>query len=140
MVIINNKLYVRATPPGDVTKAKLFIIPRAYWRRAIDGCHQDASHQGQNCTLSLAAERFWWPNMPSEVRNVVKNCQKCVMVCKGRGYNFYNFYFLVPCGGRLFYSHMTYDITSCICDVTSCVRVPKSYINPLSLFTDSEQF
>ena len=69
---------MRATPPGDVTETKLFIIPKAYWRRAIDGCHWDASHQGQNRTLSLAAERFWWPNMPSEVRNAVKNCQKCI--------------------------------------------------------------
>ena len=52
-----------------------------------------------------------------------KNNYRChlnifVMVCKGRGYNFY---FLAPCGGRLFNSHMTYDITSCICDATSCV-------------------
>ena len=29
-------------------------------------------------TVSLAAERFWWPGMPSEVRNAVKNCQKCI--------------------------------------------------------------
>ena len=78
LVIINNKLYVRAIPPGDVTKTKLFIVPRAYQKRAIDGCHQDSGHQGQNRTLSLAAERFWWPNMPSEVRNAVKNCQKCI--------------------------------------------------------------
>ena len=78
LVIINNKLYVRAIPPGNATETKLFVIPRAYWQRTIDGCHQDASHQGQNCTLSLAAERFWWPSMPSEVRNAVKNCQKCI--------------------------------------------------------------
>ena len=78
LVIINNKLYVRATPPGDATETKLFVTPRAYQWRAIDGCHQDASHQGQNCTLSLAAERFWWPSMPSEVRNAVKNYQKCI--------------------------------------------------------------
>ena len=39
LVIINNKLYVRATSPGGATKTKLFIVPRAYWRRAIDGCH-----------------------------------------------------------------------------------------------------
>ena len=78
LVIINNKLYVRATPPGDATETKLFVIPRAYWQRAIDGCHQDASHQRQNCTLSQATERFWWPGMPSEVRNAVKNCQKCI--------------------------------------------------------------
>ena len=43
------------------------------------------------------------------------------MVCKGRGYNFY---FLAPCGERLFNSHMTYDVTSCICDVTSGALVP----------------
>ena len=64
-------------PPGDATETKLFI-PRAYQRRAIDGCHQDASHQQQNRTLSLAAERFWWLNMPSKVRNAVKNCKKCI--------------------------------------------------------------
>ena len=78
LVIINDKLYVRATPPSNATETKLFIIPRAYRRKAIDGCHLDAGHQGQNCTLSLAAERFWWPNMPSEVRNAIKNCHKCI--------------------------------------------------------------
>ena len=61
-----------------MTETKLFIVPRAYQRRAIDGCHRDAGHQGQNHTLSLAVERFWWLNMPSEVRNAVKNCQKCI--------------------------------------------------------------
>ena len=30
LVIINNKLYVRAIPPGDVTETKLFVVPRAY--------------------------------------------------------------------------------------------------------------
>ena len=39
LVIINNKLYVWATPPGDATETKLFVIPKAYMRRAIDGCH-----------------------------------------------------------------------------------------------------
>ena len=69
---------MRAIPPGDAMETKLFIIPRVYQRRAIDGCHQDAGHQGQNRMLSLAAERFWWPDMPPEVRNAVKNCQKYI--------------------------------------------------------------
>ena len=30
LVIINNKLYVRAIPPGDVTETKLLAVPRAY--------------------------------------------------------------------------------------------------------------
>ena len=56
LVIINNKLYVRAMPPGDATETKLFVIPRAYRRKALDGCHQDAGHQGQDHTLSLATD------------------------------------------------------------------------------------
>ena len=67
----NNKLYVRTTPLGDAAKTKLFVVLKAYRRRAIDGCDQDAWHQGQKHTLSLAAERFWWPGMPSEVQNLV---------------------------------------------------------------------
>ena len=53
-------------------------------------------------------------NMPTLVKvgNII------VVVCKGRGYNFC---LLVPCGGRLFNSHMTYDVTSCTYDVTSGV-------------------
>ena len=45
-------------------------------------------------------------------------CECHVVVCKGRGYNFY---ILAPCGRRLFNSHMTYDVTSCTYDVTSGV-------------------
>ena len=39
LIIINNKLYMRATQPGNATETKLFIVPRTYQRRAIDGCH-----------------------------------------------------------------------------------------------------
>ena len=39
LVIINNRLYVRAIPQGDVIETKLFIVPRAYQQRAIDGWH-----------------------------------------------------------------------------------------------------
>ena len=78
LVKINNKLYVRATPPGDATETKLFMVPKSYRRRAIDGLHQDGGHQGQNRTLPLATERIWWPGMPSEIHNAVKNCQKCI--------------------------------------------------------------
>ena len=30
LVIINNKPYVRAIPPGDATESKLFVVPKAY--------------------------------------------------------------------------------------------------------------
>ena len=30
LVIVNDKLYVRAIPPGDATETKLFVVPRAY--------------------------------------------------------------------------------------------------------------
>ena len=67
LVIINSNLYVRATPPGDANETMLCVVRRAHKRKAIDSCHCDAGHQRQNCTLSLAAERFWWPGMSAEV-------------------------------------------------------------------------
>ena len=30
LVIINNKLYVRAIPPGDATETKFFVVLKAY--------------------------------------------------------------------------------------------------------------
>ena len=29
----------------------------------MNGCHQDAGHQGQQQTLYLLHDQFWWPGM-----------------------------------------------------------------------------
>ena len=43
-----------------------FIIPLAQHRMALNGVRQDAGHQGQQQTLALTQERFWWPMMAED--------------------------------------------------------------------------
>ena len=78
LVLVNGKLYLKCRLKGEAETTVIFIIPKAHRRKAIDGCHQDAGHQGQNRTASLLLEQFWWPRMTLEVKSAVKNCKQCL--------------------------------------------------------------
>ena len=56
LVLVNGKLYLKCKLKGEAETTIVFIIPKAHRRKAIDGCHQDAGHQGQNRTTSLLLE------------------------------------------------------------------------------------
>ena len=58
-------------------EVKCFIVPKAHWRTAIDGCHQDAGHQGKKRMESLISDRFWWPGVHEDVDQAVQNCGRC---------------------------------------------------------------
>ena len=42
-----------------------------------NGVHHDAGHQGQQITLALTQERFWWPMMAEDCRVIVRGCPCC---------------------------------------------------------------
>ena len=44
----------------------------------MDRYHQYTGYQGQDCTLSLIKECFWWPEMVQETIFSVRNCTRCV--------------------------------------------------------------
>ena len=54
-----------------------FIVPKSHGGVALDGCHREAAHQGQCCSISLMQEWFWWPGMTQDITNKVKNCACC---------------------------------------------------------------
>ena len=56
LILVNGKLYLKCKLKGEAETTIVFIIPKAHRRKAIDGCHQDAGHQGQNRTTSLLLE------------------------------------------------------------------------------------
>ena len=60
-------LYLCMTPKGESEELMLFVVPRVHQVTALNGCHQDAAHQGHDCTLSLLQEHFWWPGMTSQI-------------------------------------------------------------------------
>ena len=48
------------------------MVPRVHRVAALNGYHQDAGHQGCDCTLSLLQEHFWWPGMTSQMWQSIK--------------------------------------------------------------------
>ena len=65
-------------PKGKTEDFLLFVVPRAQHIAALNGCHQDAGHQGHNCTLSLLQECFWWPGMTDQVQKSLRSCMHCL--------------------------------------------------------------
>lgn len=81
-----NKLEVRDDVMYRVTKDPLskhkrfqYVLPCSLKDRALSGIHDMAGHQGQDRTLSLARQRFYWPDMEKNIREYVKCCQRCVL-------------------------------------------------------------
>ena len=71
-------LYLCSTPKGEDEDLLLFVVPKMHRMAALNRCHHDAGHQGQDCTLSLLQEHFWWPGMARQMRQVIKTCRRCL--------------------------------------------------------------
>ena len=56
----------------------LFIVPKAHWTAALNGCHQDAAYQGHDHNLPLLQEHFWWPRMAKQMRQTIRACTCCL--------------------------------------------------------------
>ena len=65
-ISLQGTFYLCSTPKGEDKDLLLFVVPKAHWTATLNGCHQDAGHQGCDCTLSLLQEHFWWPGMAKQ--------------------------------------------------------------------------
>ena len=65
-------------PKGENEDLLLFMVPKANQTATLNGCHQDAGHQGHDCTLSLLQECFWWPGMAKQMRQLIRACKCCL--------------------------------------------------------------
>ncbi|KAK3567220.1 hypothetical protein QTP86_014212, partial [Hemibagrus guttatus] len=67
------------TPPG--CPPGLQYITRARRTPLIHSTHTSlgTGHPGVNETLLLLKDRFWWPNMASDVRRYVQGCRDCAI-------------------------------------------------------------
>ena len=75
---LQNALYLCSMPKGENEDLLLFVVPKAHWIAALNGCHQDAGHQGCDHTLFLLQECFWWPGMANQMRPSIRACTSCV--------------------------------------------------------------
>ena len=66
LVLNKGLMYINTTLKGETEGVLAFVIPAAQHRMALNGVHRDAGHQGQQWTLALAQERFWWSMMAED--------------------------------------------------------------------------
>ena len=77
LILRKGLMYVNTTPKGETEGVPAFIIPVGQCRLALNGVHHDAGHQGQQRTLALTQERFWWPMMAEDCHAIVRGCLHC---------------------------------------------------------------
>ena len=77
-LLIKNGLLYQKTWKGQADETVFqFVVPQRHRGAALDGCHQEAVHQGQRRSAALMQERFWWPGMTRDLRNCIKRCSHC---------------------------------------------------------------
>ena len=77
-LLIKNGLLYWKTQQGQADEVVFqFVVPQRHRGTTLDGCHQEAAHQGQCRSTALMQEHFWWPSMTQDLRNHIKNCSHC---------------------------------------------------------------
>ena len=77
LILNKGLMYVNTTLKGETEGVLAFVIPVAQCCMVLNGVYRDASHQGQQQTLALAQERFWWPMMAEDCYGIVRRCLHC---------------------------------------------------------------
>ena len=76
-VLNKGLMYISTTPKGETEGVLTFVVPVGQCQMVLNRVHHDASHQGQQRTLALAQERFWWPMMAEDCHTIVRGCPHC---------------------------------------------------------------
>ena len=77
LVLNKGLMYISTTPKDETEGVLTFVVPVGQCWMALNGVHRNASHQGQQRTLALMQERFWWPMMAEDCRAIVRGCPHC---------------------------------------------------------------
>ena len=72
-------LYFSTTPKGELEGVLAFLVPSSQHTAVLNGVHHDVGHQGQQQTLALAQEHFWWPMMVEDCKVLMQSCPGCHM-------------------------------------------------------------
>ena len=62
----------------DARTKHLLVVPQSYRQRAMEGCHDQVGHLGQDRVLDLLRDRFYWPGMHVDVVSYINSCPRCL--------------------------------------------------------------
>ena len=77
LILNKGLMYMSTTLKGETEGVLTFVVPVGQHRMALNGVHQNAGHQGQQRTLALTPDRFWWPMMAEDCHMIVRGCPHC---------------------------------------------------------------
>ena len=72
LILNKGLMYMSTTPKGKTEGVLTFVVPVGQCRMALNDVHWDVGHQGQQRTLALTQERFWWPMMAEDCHAIVR--------------------------------------------------------------------
>ena len=75
MTLYQGAIYHHHTPAGELEEVLWFVVPMGHQVSAMNGCHQDAGHQGQQQTLYLLQDQFWQASKVMQMQKAISNCE-----------------------------------------------------------------
>ena len=78
LMLYQGALYQCHTLGSKLEEIFQFVVFMAHWVAAMNRCHYDAGHQGQQWTLYLLQDPFWWSSMVTLMQRVTSNCRWCI--------------------------------------------------------------
>ena len=77
-MLYQGAIYHHHTSTGELEEVLWFMVPKAHWVDARNGCHHNAGHQGQQQTLCLLNDQFWWPSMATQMQKIISGYEQCI--------------------------------------------------------------
>lgn len=71
-------LYRLTKEPVSKKRSYQYVVPASLKPVVLNAVHYEAGHQGQQRTLWLTRQRFFWQGMEADVKEYVKCCRRCV--------------------------------------------------------------
>ncbi len=77
-LIIQNELLYRVSKSSCGKEKKQLVLPGQFHQQVLYSLHDDAGHLGIERTTELVKDRFYWPQVTSEVEKYVQSCGRCM--------------------------------------------------------------
>ena len=78
-LLFHNGLLYRKIFDGQLQENKFqFVLPKIYWKQALEAYHDNMGHLGIERTTSLLRDQFYWPSMLEDIELHVKTCPRCL--------------------------------------------------------------
>ena len=78
-MLFRGGLLYRKVFDGQLQENKFqFVLPKQYWNKALEACHDNMGHLGIERTTSLLRDWFYQPSMLEDIEHHIETCHQCL--------------------------------------------------------------